>query len=57
MCLLPGVERFLLLGGFQCINFNGRAIRTGTGNNVRYRRRGGLLLGESVNRGSTVYHS
>ena len=55
MCLLSRVERFLLLGGFQCINFNGRA--TGTGNNVRYIRRGGLLLGESVNRGSTVYHS
>ena len=28
------VERFPLFGGFQCTNFNGRAI--GTGNNVRY---------------------
>ena len=34
MCPLSGVERFPLLGGFQCTNFNGRAI--GTGNNVRY---------------------
>ena len=34
MCPLSGVERFPLFGGFQCTNFNGRAI--GTGNNVRY---------------------
>ena len=34
MCLLSGVERFPLFGGFQCTNFNGRAIRTG--NNVHY---------------------
>ena len=34
MCPLSGLERFSLFGGFQCINFNGRAI--GTGNNVRY---------------------
>ena len=53
VCLLSGVERFPLLGGFQCTNFNERAI--GTGNNVSYIYRGGLLLGGSVNRGSTVY--
>ena len=34
MCPLSGVERFPLFGGFQCTNFNGRAI--GTGNKVRY---------------------
>ena len=34
MCLLSGVERSLLLGGFQCTNFNGRVI--GTRNNVHY---------------------
>ena len=34
MCPLSGVERFPLFRGFQCTNFNGRAI--GTGNNVRY---------------------
>ena len=34
MCLLSGVERFPLFGGFQCTNFNGRAI--GTGKIVRY---------------------
>ena len=34
MCPLSGVEKFPLFGGFQCTNFNGRAI--GTGNNVRY---------------------
>ena len=34
MCPLSRVERFLLLGGFQCTNFNGRII--GTGNNFRY---------------------
>ena len=34
MCPLSGVERFPLFGGFQCINFNARAI--GTGNNVCY---------------------
>ena len=34
MCPLSGVERFPLFGGFQCTNFNWRAI--GTGNNVRY---------------------
>ena len=32
MCPLSGVERFPLLGGFQCANFIGRAIGTG---NVR----------------------
>ena len=26
MCPLSGVERFPLLGGFQCTNFGGRAI-------------------------------
>ena len=31
---LSGIERFPLFGGFQCTNFNGRAI--GTGNKVRY---------------------
>ena len=48
MCPLSGVERFPLLGGFQCTNFNGRAIGC-----LLYR--GGPLLGGSVNRGSTVH--
>ena len=55
MCPLSGVERFPLFGGFQCTNFNGRAI--GTGNNVRYIEVVRSWDGRSVNRGSTVLTS